>query len=52
LETVTNGIESSQLDNLKTQFDEIMDKILVKYDFLDPERKNVFKLALANKILT
>lgn len=51
LDTVTNGMNNPQLENLKTQFNEVMDTVLEKYDFLDQNRKNIFKLAIANKIL-
>lgn len=52
IETATSWIESSRLNDMKTEFEKAINPILDTYDFFDHNTKNIIKLALANRFLS
>lgn len=52
IENISTNIDSKILETLKNNFNTIIDKILEKYDFIPKWQKEVFKLALFNKLLS
>ncbi len=51
LKNLTDSIESERLQNMKNEFEKVLNPALDKYDFLDPQTKEFIKIGIANSMM-